>query len=252
MLTLDMLFAVLQGLPADHLKHLHRPWYLLAWRIERGLKEGLDPVSALHAALSNSHKWEREHYLRAFEHEEPVLALPDLTQRQKEALVALRYAGASSLTQLTRVLAQDRSNTRRRLDFLVEKGYAFKYFANEGACYMAITAPIPDGTRSEAIEMMQAFKQALLASQESPSQESSPAKLVPSEPRSGIACPERMRREGSEIINSSPPSNSSGRSPGLRGPTTTTSTTRPTSNTGTTRESNNTGATGTTNLPRPP
>jgi hypothetical protein len=117
---------------------------------------------------------------------------------------------------------------------------------------MAITAPIPDGTRSEAIEMMQAFKQALLASQESPSQESSPAKLVPSEPRSGIACPERMRREGSEIIKSSPPSNSSGKSPGLRGPTTTTSTTRPTSNTGTTRESSNTGATGTTNLPRPP
>ena len=50
MLTLDMLYAVLQGLPADHLDYLDRPWYLLAVRIARGLKEGLDPPSALHAA----------------------------------------------------------------------------------------------------------------------------------------------------------------------------------------------------------
>jgi hypothetical protein len=39
-----MLYAVLQGLPADHLDHLDRPWYLIAQyakhvRTERGLKE---------------------------------------------------------------------------------------------------------------------------------------------------------------------------------------------------------------------
>ena len=84
MLTLDMLYAVIQGLPADHLDYLDRPWYLLAVRIERALKEGLDPASALHSALSNSADWERQVYLRAFIHEEPVLALPDLTHAKKK------------------------------------------------------------------------------------------------------------------------------------------------------------------------
>ncbi|MGH2583217.1 MAG: MarR family transcriptional regulator [Anaerolineales bacterium] len=169
MLTLEMLFAVLQGLPAEHLDYLDRPWYLLAVRIEHALKEGLDPTSALHSALSNSAEWERKIYLRAFLHEEPVLALPDLTQRQKEALIALRYAGACSLSQLCRILVQDRSLIRR-LDVLIEKGYAVKYFRRDGAYYLAISSPLEAETRSDVVELMQAFKQALLAGQDPPPQ----------------------------------------------------------------------------------
>jgi DNA-binding MarR family transcriptional regulator len=162
MLTLEMLYALLQGLPADHLDHLDRAWYLLAVRIERGLKEGRDPVSALYEAFDNSHDWERQHYLRALLQEEPVLALPDLTQRQKEALIALRYSGACSLSQLSRILAQDRGNTSRRLDVLIEKGYAVKYFRRDGPYYLAITSPLGDQVKSQVADLMQAFKQALL------------------------------------------------------------------------------------------
>jgi len=179
MLTLDMLYAVIQGLPADHLDYLDRPWYLLAVRIERALKEGLDPTSALHSALSNSADWERQVYLRAFIHEEPVLALPDLTPRQKEALIALRYAGACSLAQLCRILVQERSNTRRRLDVLIEKGYVIKYFRRDGAYYLAITSFLDDATKSKAAEMMQSFKQFLLAEQGSVSEPNQRAQRAP-------------------------------------------------------------------------
>ena len=165
MLTLEILFAVLQGLPADHLDHLDRPWYLLAWRIERGLKEGLEPYAALRSALSNSAKWERQVYLRAFLQEEPVLALPDLTQRQKDALIALRYAGACSLQQLSRILALDRSYTRRLLEVLIEKGHAIKYFRRDGAYYLAISSSLNEQSKSQVIELMQAFKQALFEDQ---------------------------------------------------------------------------------------
>ena len=162
MLTLEMLFAVLHGLPADHLDYLDRPWYLLAKRIERAMKEGQDPYSALHSALVNSHEWERQTYLRAYLQEEPVMALPDLTPRQKDALIALRYAGACSLQQLSRILALDRSYTRRLLEVLIEKGYAIKYFRREGTYYLAISSTMSDQARSQIAELMQAFKQALL------------------------------------------------------------------------------------------
>ncbi len=165
MLTLDMLFAVLHGLPANHLDYLDRPWYLLASRIERALKEGQDPYSALRSALSNSPEWERQVYLRAFLQEEPVMALTDLTPRQKDALIALRYAGACSLPQLSRILVLDRSYTRRLLEVLIEKGYAIKYFRRDGTYYLAISSPMSSQARSQVTELMQAFKQALLAKQ---------------------------------------------------------------------------------------
>ena len=136
MLTLEMIFALLQGLPADHLDHLDRAWFLLAERIQRYMREGQLPYHALHQALNHSTQWERDAYLRAFQLEAPVRALPDLNHRQKDALIALRYAGASSLQQLIRVLALDRSYTRRLLDALVEKGYAIKYFRRDGAYYL--------------------------------------------------------------------------------------------------------------------
>ena len=178
MLTLEMICALLQGLPADHLDHLDRPWYLLAVRIERALKEGLDPTSALHAALSNSAEWERQVFLRAFLQEEPVLALPVLWRTGFfffRSPTRRCFSDASSLSQLSRILVQDRSNTRRRLEVLIEKGYAVKYFRRDGAYYLAISSPLDDQTKSKVTGLMQAFKQALIASQDSP--------LPPSEAR---------------------------------------------------------------------
>jgi hypothetical protein len=162
MLTQDILLALLQGLPAAHLDHLDRPWYLLALRIQRALKRGLPPPDALHDALDNSAGWERETYLHAFLQEVPVHALPDLTPSQKDALIALRTAGACSLSQLSRFLALDRSYTRRLLLVLIENGYAIRYFRRDGPYYLAIFSPLSDQHRSESLEIWKAFKQFLI------------------------------------------------------------------------------------------
>jgi DNA-binding MarR family transcriptional regulator len=138
----------------------------LAVRIQHGLKEGRIPLDSLYDALCNSTQWERDAYLRAFAHHAPVLALPDLTARQKDALIALRYAGTSSLQQLTRILALDRSYTRRLLDTLVEKGYAVKYFRRGGAHYLAVTSPLSDDSKRQVTELMDSFKEALFEKQE--------------------------------------------------------------------------------------
>jgi predicted transcriptional regulator len=61
-----------------------------------------------------------------------------LSYRQKEALIALRVAGVASLAQLSRVLLQDRSNTHKRLNALVSKGYAMKFFRPGGIYYFAV------------------------------------------------------------------------------------------------------------------
>ena len=222
MLTLEMICALLQGLPADHLDHLDRPWYLLAVRIERALKEGLDPTSALHAALSNSAEWERQVFLRAFLLEEPVLALLVLWRTGFfffRSLTRRCFSDASSLSQLSRILVQDRSNTRRRLEVLIEKGYAVKYFRRDGAYYLAISSPLDDKDKSKAIELMQAFKQALLA-----------------------AASDQQQNRGASRRGTKSPTKAA----------THTTTTSPTTSTQPTRESGNTRATNRTHPPRPP
>lgn len=204
MLTQEMIFALLQGLPADHLDYLDRPWFLLAKRIERAMKEGQDPYTALHSALTNSHEWERQAYLRAFLQEEPVLALPDLTPRQKDALIALRYSGACSLQQLSRILALDRSYTRRLLEVLIEKGYAIKYFRRDGPYYLAISSPMSDQARSQVTELMQAFKQALFEAQDknpvedSESPRSHKSRLSPKSPESRVSPESHMSSQSRE------------------------------------------------------
>jgi DNA-binding MarR family transcriptional regulator len=161
MLTQEMFLALLQGLPADDLSYLDQPWYLLALRIQRGLKEGLAPPAALHAALDNSPEADRQSHLRAFLQESSVDGL-DLSPRQKDALVALRYAGSCSLAQLSRILMRDPSNTRRTLQVLVEKGYAIKYFRKDGPAYSAVTSPLSEKHRAEAIEILLAYKAFLI------------------------------------------------------------------------------------------
>lgn len=54
MLTLEILFAVLHGLPPSHLTHLERPWHRFCLRIHRGLMYGKPPLEALQLALQQA------------------------------------------------------------------------------------------------------------------------------------------------------------------------------------------------------
>lgn len=144
MLTLEVLYAVLLGLPVDRLKHLKdTAWKVLCSRIERNLASGDDPLSALKVALADAKDWERTELRKLFTEILPVMSLPRLTYRQKEALIALRYAKSASLTQLCHALMADRSNTRRRMEALVRAGYALQFSQPNGINYMAIAAPLP-------------------------------------------------------------------------------------------------------------
>lgn len=206
MLILEMIFALLQGLPADHLDHLDRAWYLLAVRIQRGLKDGRTPIDALYDALCNSTQWERDAYLRFFTQQAPVLALPDLTPRQKDALIALRYSGTCSLVQLVRILALDRSYTRRLLDALVEKGYAVKYFRRDGAYYLAIASPLSDDSKRQVSELMDSFKEALIEQQNKSAKQAASESPKSTKSRESQASPKSSESSLSSKSNTSPTS----------------------------------------------
>lgn len=143
MLSLDTLYAVMQGLPVDRLQHLKdTPWRVLCWRIERELAAGHPPLLALQNALKDLGDWERQHIRQALAHVLPVMHIPGLSYRQRQALITLRYLGSASLTQLSYTLMADRSNTHRRLQALVHRGLALKFSQPGGVCYMAITNPL--------------------------------------------------------------------------------------------------------------
>lgn len=142
MLTIEMLYAVLQGLPASHLDFLDPPWLHFCERIERALKAGLDPLTALKSALDTMGDYERRMLRKVLAQSRSVMPMTDLSYRQKEALIALRYAGAASLAQLSRVLVQDPSNTHKRLAVLVKKGFAMRFFRPGGIYYFAVPARI--------------------------------------------------------------------------------------------------------------
>jgi len=148
-----MLYAVLQGLPSSFLDYLDRPWVVFCERIERAMKAGHDPLAALRSALAHIGDWERETMKKALIEVQPVMQMPGLSFRQKEALIALRYAGAASLSQLSRVLVQDRSNTHKRLTALVKKGLAIKFFRPDGVYYFAIPAPMERSIKTGVNQM---------------------------------------------------------------------------------------------------
>ncbi len=154
MLTIEMLYAVLQGLPSSHLDFLDGPWPRFCKRIERALKAGLDPLFALKSALDNMGDWERKMLRKALAKSRSVMPLVDLSYRQKEALIALRYAGVSSLAQLSRVLVQDPANTHKRLTVLVKKGFAMKFFRPGGIYYFAVPAAIDKSLKLSVNELL--------------------------------------------------------------------------------------------------
>lgn len=143
MLTLDVLYAVLQGLPAERLQHLKdTPWLILCSRIEDQLKHGESPLLALREALKQTGNRERQHIREALACILPAMSIPHLTYRQRQALITLRYAKSISLTQLSYALMADRSNTRRRMQVLVRRGLALKFSQPGGECYLATTSPL--------------------------------------------------------------------------------------------------------------
>lgn len=144
MLNLETLYAVLQGLPVERLQHLkNTPWLSLCRRIERHLKGNKPPLEAIHAALDECGEWERQHLRQALALVVPVMQIPGLSYRQRQALVTLRYLGSATLAQLSHTLMADRSNTHRRMQVLVRRGLALRFAQPSGVCYMPITQPLP-------------------------------------------------------------------------------------------------------------
>ena len=149
MLTLEILYAVLQGLPPDYLTFLDEIWSAFCRKIHWALQRGADPASAFKQALQDAGEWEVREINRLFAQAHRVVQLPGLTYRQREVLTALRYSKVASLTNLSRALGADRGNTHRRLDVLVKRGLAYKFYGKGGVCYLAISAPLPREARLE-------------------------------------------------------------------------------------------------------
>ncbi len=158
MLTLDILYAVLQGLPHDYLTFLDEVWRAFCRTINRELERGADPTSAFKQALKNASSWEVREINRLFAQATQVIHVPGLTYRQREVLTALRYSKVASLTNLSRALGADRGNTHRRLEVLVKKRLAFKFYGKGGVCYLAISDPLP---REAKIEIHKFIRQEL-------------------------------------------------------------------------------------------
>jgi hypothetical protein len=138
MLTLDVLFAVLQGLPGYALTHLREPWQFFCDRIRFAFHRTNEPLKALKSALDQASPAELRLISGAVEEARAVMGLSDLSPRQRQALAALRYARTATLSQLYKVLNWDRSNTYRCLAALMKKGYVGKVYADQGPTYFAI------------------------------------------------------------------------------------------------------------------
>lgn len=155
MLTLDLLYAVLQGLSPSYLTHLEIPWRVFCGRIQRALNMGHPPLVALKLALKQAGISEIERISKALGEVQSVMELPELSFRQKQALIALRYEDVASLSHLCRVLNWDRSHTYHRLAALVKKGYAFKFYGEKGPQYMAIYCSMEMSVKSEMYKIIQ-------------------------------------------------------------------------------------------------
>jgi predicted transcriptional regulator len=147
MLTLDVLYAVLQGLHPNYLTHLEPTWLVFCRDIHEALQQGNDPASALQFALDQAWGPHIVAINKLLREVQPAMQMPGLSRRQKEALIALRYSKVASLTQLSRTLLADASNTQKRLNVLIKRGFALKFSRQGGLYYFAIPAPLDKGVR---------------------------------------------------------------------------------------------------------
>ena len=142
MISREMLYALLQGLPEKYFAHLDAPWHFIARLIDIELKQGRDPITALKAAFARTNDYSRQKIKETLLNVMPVMQIPGLSYRQREALIALRSVKSASLAQLCRILAQDRRNLYRRLNALVSKGLALRFYQPGGVFYFAISSPM--------------------------------------------------------------------------------------------------------------
>jgi len=142
MISREMLYALLQGLPEKYFAHMDAPWHFLARLINLELKAGRDPISALKAAFARTNDFSRQKIKETLLNVMPVMQIPGLSYRQREALIALRSVKSASLAQLCCILAQDRRNLYRRLNALVKKGLAFRFYQPGGVFYFALPSPM--------------------------------------------------------------------------------------------------------------
>ncbi len=163
MLTFEMLYAVLQGLPSSYLDHLDKEWIWLCTHIQLAMEKGFDPISALKLAIQQAEYWQIVEMRRSFKKMRAVMNLTGLSYRQKETLVALRLAGVASLAQLSHVLIRDRSDTHKRLAALVKKGLAVKFFRPGGVYYFAVPGSLKRPIRSAAHQMIVDLMETLLS-----------------------------------------------------------------------------------------
>ena len=154
MLTFEILYAMLLGLPSSYLEHLDNEWSSLGAHIVEALHAGHDAVSALKIALQAAPYWQILGLRDSFKMIKGVMALPGLSYRQKELLMALRSAKVASLAQLSRSVNCDRNNTHKRLITLVNKGFAVKFPRPDGVYYFAVAARLDSSARSAAHRML--------------------------------------------------------------------------------------------------
>jgi len=148
MISRDLLYAILLGLPDKFLEFLAAPWPFIATLIRLARERNAGPVAALQYAVHRLGVNGRGMLRKALQRVAPVMSLPGLTYRQREALLALRSLHTASLRQLCSVLLQDRSNIHRRMAALVRKGYAIKFMQPNGVFYMAVDEPLQKGERA--------------------------------------------------------------------------------------------------------
>ncbi|MCL5429410.1 MAG: hypothetical protein M1347_06400 [Chloroflexi bacterium] len=149
MISREMLYALLLGLPEKYFEHLDWPWPWVAKSIRIGLNQGLDPLSALKSGFARLGDQPLAKVKETLLSILLVMEIPGLSYRQREALVALRSVKAASLAQMCRILAQDRRNTYRRMNALVSKGLAFRFYQPGGVHYFAISTPMDRSLKHE-------------------------------------------------------------------------------------------------------
>jgi DNA-binding MarR family transcriptional regulator len=139
MISLNLIQAVLQGLSTKYLDDLPEPWETMFRRLAANMAwtKG-DFLKSLQATLAELGDWEQEKIVSLFRDMLVVSQLPGLSFRQRQVLVALRNLQVATVPQLCMMLAQDRTHLHRRLNALVSKGYALKFYNKKGVHFFAL------------------------------------------------------------------------------------------------------------------
>ena len=166
------------GLPYPYLQHLDAPWPLIGKRIHVALNQGHDPYFAVKLAFAQTRESEREKIKGTLLQVLPVMQIPGLSYRQREALIALRASNVASLAQLSRVLVQDRANTHRRLSALVKKGLAVKFYQPGGVYYFAIPKPLEKSVKAAVSRFINNLIQEYSSTPATPATPALPAPLA--------------------------------------------------------------------------